>query len=127
VETTSGKHLFRSSLSFGSHSQAFVDYLLKKEWCFRCVFIQDKSGAKFSLGNKKYLDQLKKDLVMNVLQGGDWGSYRHTLIGSEEAALNVEHAYINALTRGDLSSLRWIEGPLSFYKYVQSILQPKYI
>nr|CAD7589405.1 unnamed protein product [Timema genevievae] len=27
----------------------------------------------------------------------------------------VEHAYINAMTRGDLASLRWIEGPLSFY------------
>jgi fatty acid synthase, animal type len=25
----------------------------------------------------------------------------------------VEHAYVNALTKGDLASLKWIEGPLS--------------
>lgn len=25
----------------------------------------------------------------------------------------VEHAYVNALTKGDLSSFSWIEGPLS--------------
>lgn len=26
----------------------------------------------------------------------------------------MEHAYVNTLTRGDLSSLRWIESPLRF-------------
>lgn len=28
----------------------------------------------------------------------------------------MEHAYINALARGDLASLRWIEGPLAYLK-----------
>lgn len=30
------------------------------------------------------------------------------------ASSQVEHAYVNTLTRGDLSSLRWIESPLRF-------------
>lgn len=53
---------------------------------------------------------------MNVLRKGVWGSYRHLKIdnGSQSNAhLEVEHAYINVLTRGDLSSLQWIESPLS--------------
>lgn len=85
---------------------------------FRAVFIQDTKAATFSPASPQYAAQLKKDLVMNVLKGGVWGSYRHLRLTdpSDNTSLQVEHAYINALTRGDLASLRWIEGPLTFYK-----------
>lgn len=82
----------------------------------RAVFIQDKDAPKFSV--KAYEKQLKKDLVHNVLKNKIWGSYRHILLEyyNDNGKLQVEHAYINTLTRGDLASLRWIEGPLGYYK-----------
>ncbi|CAH1398203.1 unnamed protein product [Nezara viridula] len=77
----------------------------------RCVFT---FGKKFSMAQHK--DQIKKDLFVNVLKDGEWGSFRHLPVYSDDRSLDVEHAYVNTLVRGDLSSLRWIEGPLSFYK-----------
>ncbi|XP_014291398.1 fatty acid synthase [Halyomorpha halys] len=77
----------------------------------RCVFT---FGNKFSMAQHK--DQIKKDLLVNVLKDGAWGSFRHLPVYSNDHSLNVEHAYANTLVRGDLSSLRWIEGPLSYYK-----------
>lgn len=84
----------------------------------RCVFIQSAKAPSFSLTAPLYAAQLKKDLVMNVYQGGAWGSYRHLKLENHTDAttLQVEHAYINTLTRGDLASLRWIEGPLTHYR-----------
>jgi fatty acid synthase, animal type len=84
----------------------------------RCVYIpQNGALPKFqSATDAKFTPQLKKDLLMNVFQNGNWGSYRHIPLASNGATLSVEHAYINALTRGDLASLKWIEGPLTFYK-----------
>ncbi|KAJ8688225.1 hypothetical protein QAD02_024020, partial [Eretmocerus hayati] len=84
----------------------------------RYVFIQDKNASKFSLADKFYSEQLDKQVQANVLKGGQWGSYRHLRLDqqSDVSSLHVEHAYINALVRGDLSSLRWIEGPLSYYQ-----------
>ncbi|XP_050423114.1 fatty acid synthase-like isoform X2 [Adelges cooleyi] len=85
----------------------------------RSVFIQDPSAPKFSLTEPKYAEQLKKDLLSNVLKpNGVWGTMRHLKLESKQdkPSLQVEHAYINALTRGDLSSLKWIEGPLTYYK-----------
>lgn len=86
---------------------------------FRSVFIQDPAAPKFSITAPFYAAQLKKDLIINVLNSnGIWGSMRHLKLENEQdkPSLQVEHAYINALTRGDLSSLKWIEGPLSYHK-----------
>ncbi|KAF2898262.1 hypothetical protein ILUMI_07913 [Ignelater luminosus] len=84
----------------------------------RAYFIKDTKADKFSLSSSFYAKQLKKDLVHNVLQGKVWGTFRHLPIDQQSSSgnLQVEHAYINTLIRGDLSSLKWIEGPLSYYK-----------
>lgn len=84
----------------------------------RAVFIQDSKAEKFSLSSSRYSSQLQRDLVHNVLKGNVWGSYKHILLDqiSDSGKLQVEHAYINTLTRGDLASLKWIEGPLTYYK-----------
>lgn len=85
----------------------------------RAVLIQDPKAPAFSLKLPLYADQLAKDVRMSVLRaGGVWGTYRHLAVddGRDAASLQVEHAYINTLSRGDLSSLRWIEGPLSYYR-----------
>ncbi|XP_011311362.1 fatty acid synthase [Fopius arisanus] len=84
----------------------------------RYVFIQDKNAPKFSLNNSFYSEQLDRELMANVLKGNQWGSYRHLRLDqqADASSLHVEHAYVNSLVRGDLSSLRWIEGPLSYYQ-----------
>lgn len=92
----------------------------------RSVFIQDPTAPKFSLTTVLYATQLKKDLIINVLKtNGVWGSMRHFNLENQQdkPSLQVEHAYINALTRGDLNSLKWIEGPLSYYKCVYKLNQ----
>ncbi|XP_052754570.1 fatty acid synthase [Galleria mellonella] len=74
----------------------------------------------FSPAAPAYAAQLRKDLAVNVLRDGVWGSYRHLLLDDlADAQLQVEHAYVNTLTRGDLSSLRWIESPLRFASEMQ--------
>ncbi|KAB0795973.1 hypothetical protein PPYR_10034 [Photinus pyralis] len=84
----------------------------------RACFIQDKNAETFSLTSAFYKKQLQKDLIHNVLKNKTWGSYRHMLLDqhNNSATLHVEHAYVNTLTRGDLASLKWIEGPLTYYK-----------
>uniref|UniRef100_A0A673IXC9 Fatty acid synthase n=1 Tax=Sinocyclocheilus rhinocerous TaxID=307959 RepID=A0A673IXC9_9TELE len=52
---------------------------------------------------------LKKDLVMNVYRDGQWGVFRH------QFGIADSEAYVNVLTRGDLSSLRWIASPLRHF------------
>ncbi|KAF2899281.1 hypothetical protein ILUMI_06894 [Ignelater luminosus] len=82
----------------------------------RSYFIKNTKADKFSLSSPFYGKQLRKDLVHNVMQGEVWGTFRHLPIDEQSRNVQVEHAYINTLTRGDLSSLKWIEAPLSYYK-----------
>lgn len=81
----------------------------------RLVYVQDKITENFSFDGKLFKEQLNKDLLFNVYKNGTWGTYRHLPLEcqTDEATLQVEHAYVNALTKGDLSSLSWIESPLS--------------
>jgi fatty acid synthase len=57
-----------------------------------------------------------KDLVMNIYRDGKWGSYRHLPLDNY-ATVTVPHAYVNIMTRGDLSSFKWLEGNLDPEKY----------
>lgn len=78
-----------------------------------CVFVVDKDAPKFSLEDEFYKQQLDKDLAVNVYKDGVWGSYRHFPVEVFDKR-PVEHAFINTTVRGDLSSLSWLQGPLSF-------------
>ncbi|CAH0549735.1 unnamed protein product [Brassicogethes aeneus] len=95
-----------------------VNCLIKEPGCknLRSLFIQDSDAPKFSL--KAYADVLEKDLTQNVLKNNVWGSYRHTILdnSTDKEIIQVEHAYINTLTRGDLASLKWIETPLRYFR-----------
>ncbi|KAH8325813.1 hypothetical protein KR067_008335, partial [Drosophila pandora] len=75
----------------------------------RLVFVQDTKAEKFSLTSALYRQQLEKDLISNVLKNGAWGTFRHLKLETQQATLQVEHAYVNALVKGDLASLKWIE------------------
>ncbi|XP_063632471.1 fatty acid synthase-like [Cydia splendana] len=66
----------------------------------------------FTADAPAYDAQVRRDLAFNVLRSGVWGTYRHLPLEHIETQQPVEHAYVNALTRGDLSSLRWIESDM---------------
>lgn len=76
----------------------------------RCVFIQDKD-KKIDFESELFKQQLKKNLAINVYKGGKWGTYRHFKM-DDKYQVDSQHSYINVTTRGDLSSLSWIEGPI---------------
>lgn len=80
----------------------------------RLIFLQNTT--KFSFTKPFYDEQLSKDLIINVYKGDTgWGTYRHLKLDVQTDVPNVkvEHAYVNTSTKGDLSSLTWIESPLT--------------
>ncbi|KAH8377960.1 hypothetical protein KR093_008108 [Drosophila rubida] len=77
----------------------------------RLYMLQDAGLPFFSLTEPFYLDQLDKDLSINIYQNGNWGTYRHLPMEAHQPLLTVEQAYVNTLIKGDLSSLNWIESP----------------
>ncbi|XP_047465414.1 LOW QUALITY PROTEIN: fatty acid synthase [Mugil cephalus] len=85
----------------------------------RCLFVSNlnESSAAPSLqpGHKSIKSVMEKDLVMNVFRDGCWGTFRHQLITHDLNEELTEAAYVNVLTRGDLSSLRWIASPLRHF------------
>lgn len=80
----------------------------------RAVLILDKNVKPFSVDDPIFKQQLDKDLVTNVFKNGQWGSYRHLELfnNMSDQVVKAYHGYVNMLTRGDLSSLTWIEGPI---------------
>jgi len=54
----------------------------------RGVLIQDEKAPKFSLEDPFYVQQLQKDMAINVLRSNKtWGSYRHLKLERSEAKL----------------------------------------
>ncbi|NXY35555.1 FAS synthase, partial [Pomatorhinus ruficollis] len=85
----------------------------------RCVFISNLSPSSAvpptSLSSLEMQKIVQKDLVMNVYRDGKWGSFRHLPLQQAQPQELTEYAYVNVLTRGDLSSLRWIVSPLRHF------------
>nr|XP_050849711.1 fatty acid synthase-like [Vespula vulgaris] len=100
--------------NFESGLLGFINCLQKEPGgeIFRAVLIQDLKAPKFSLELPFYSEQLEMDLIINVLRPGNiWGSYRHELL-SLSGPRPSYHALITQSSRGDLSSLHWVEGPI---------------
>ncbi|XP_056626779.1 fatty acid synthase [Triplophysa dalaica] len=85
----------------------------------RCAFVSNlsKSAKVPSLvsTHEDFQDVLQRDLTMNVFRDGLWGIFKHQLLSQDLSEESVEQAYVNVLTRGDLSSLRWIASPLRHF------------
>ncbi|KAM5135188.1 fatty acid synthase-like isoform 1-T1 [Mantella aurantiaca] len=80
----------------------------------RCIFNSDVESYEVS---DKELQQLqRKDLVMNVYRDGKWGSFRHIPFQKDQAQEKTPFAFVNVLSRGDLSTLRWIASPLCHFQ-----------
>ncbi|XP_050392804.2 fatty acid synthase [Patella vulgata] len=81
----------------------------------RFIYNYDNSLKDFSVKSKEFLVMKELDLVSNVYSNGNLGSLRH-LPTEGNSMKPVDHAYVNVLTRGDLSSLKWIESPLKYFE-----------
>ncbi|XP_068623798.1 fatty acid synthase-like [Battus philenor] len=75
------------------------------------LLITDPSAPAFNPDLEFYEEQLDKDLAINVYQDGQWGTYRHLLLGDLET-IRATHAFVNVTTVGDLTTLKWLEGAL---------------
>ncbi|KAF5283995.1 hypothetical protein FQR65_LT13629 [Abscondita terminalis] len=72
----------------------------------RCVFLMDR--------NVRFDERFLTDtpLAVNVMKGGVWGTYRHLPL-NVDVVVQREQMF-NCITQiGNLSSLRWLEGPLT--------------
>ncbi|XP_018375579.1 PREDICTED: fatty acid synthase-like [Trachymyrmex cornetzi] len=79
----------------------------------RSVLVQDEKAPKFSLQDPFYLEQLQKDMTINVLRPDKiWGSYRHLKLPQPEPK-PVLTGHVYQTVRGDLNTFRWIENNLS--------------
>ncbi|KAI8423484.1 hypothetical protein MSG28_012600 [Choristoneura fumiferana] len=87
----------------------------------RVYYLPDAKDV-FDPDSPAYRAQIQQDLSFNVLRAGIWGTYRHLLVDNPvHEQTQVEHAYVNTLTRGDLSSVCWIESDL---KHATTVSQP---
>ncbi|XP_046964244.1 fatty acid synthase-like [Vanessa cardui] len=75
------------------------------------LLVADPSAPPFKPDLEFYTNQLNNDLAINVYQEGQWGTYRHLLLGDLDT-IKTHHAFVNTVTIGDLSSLSWLEGPI---------------
>ncbi|XP_030748839.1 fatty acid synthase-like [Sitophilus oryzae] len=78
----------------------------------KLLFVLDPAAPVFDVNCSFYESQLKKQLFINIYKDGQWGTYRHLLFDKSNS-IEAKHCYLNSLVRGDLSSLKWIEGQFS--------------
>ena len=83
----------------------------------RSIFNQDGKATSVNFKSSPWSEILKADLANNVIRDGKQGTYRHLSLGNieDDAEVQTEHAYLNVLTRGDLSTLKWIEAPHKYW------------
>uniref|UniRef100_G1RUY3 Fatty acid synthase n=1 Tax=Nomascus leucogenys TaxID=61853 RepID=G1RUY3_NOMLE len=78
----------------------------------RCVLLSNLSSTsrvpEVDPGSAELQKVLQGDLVMNVYRDGAWGAFRHFLLEEDKPEELTAHAFVTTLTRGDLSSIRWV-------------------
>uniref|UniRef100_A0A7E4UMS9 Fatty acid synthase n=1 Tax=Panagrellus redivivus TaxID=6233 RepID=A0A7E4UMS9_PANRE len=100
----------------------FVEENLKfnrfRTFCDISVKRENRTGPPvISLDSPAAKEILAKDLHANNYRDGQWGSVRHMVVKDDEthSYKETEHAFLNTLIRGDLSSLTWVESPNQFF------------
>jgi fatty acid synthase len=64
---------------------------------------------------------------MNVFRNGKWGAYRHLpLTPNDKQLASSDYILANISTPGDLSSLKWFQGPCNFDKTNEKVVTVKY-
>ncbi|KAF5286044.1 hypothetical protein FQA39_LY16448 [Lamprigera yunnana] len=74
-----------------------------------CVFLMD-DGEIFNIDDNFYKIQIQKNLLMNVLKGGQWGSYRHLPL--TERLISCKHGYA-MIDEVNISNVEWVQGSIS--------------
>jgi len=69
----------------------------------RCLFIDDSE----EVNNKQLSRVLKHDLATNIFRNGTWGSYQYREL-PDNIMIETDNAYMQVMTKGDFSSMRWI-------------------
>ncbi len=72
----------------------------------------DKNAPVLSLENNFYKLQLEKCLAVNIFKDGEWGSYQ-SLFLENSSTVSAQHAFLDWPISGNVSTLRWLEGPLN--------------
>ncbi|XP_065209087.1 fatty acid synthase-like [Planococcus citri] len=85
----------------------------------RFVFVMDPKAEKFSLESSFYRLQLGKNLSQNVYKNGHWGCYTHVKTHPVQE-IDAAHAFCAVEERGNLSSIKWVEGSLTPQTYRNS-------
>ncbi|GFR26748.1 fatty acid synthase [Trichonephila clavata] len=82
----------------------------------RCLFISEGNSTlpKFRPDIPFYQEIMENDLTMNVFKTNSWGTYRHFKMSEATENIETDHTYLNIQTRGNLSSLVWIDSPLKY-------------
>ncbi|XP_006869546.1 PREDICTED: fatty acid synthase [Chrysochloris asiatica] len=82
----------------------------------RCVLVSNLSSSSpvppVDPSSPELQKMLQRDLMMNIYRDGAWGAFRHFPLEQDKPEEQTEHAFVNVLTRGDLSSIRWVCSPL---------------
>ncbi|XP_012511898.1 PREDICTED: fatty acid synthase [Propithecus coquereli] len=82
----------------------------------RCILLSNLSSTsrvpEVDPGSAELRKVLQGDLVMNIYRDGAWGAFRHFPLEKDKPEEQTAHAFVNVLTRGDLSSIRWVCSPL---------------
>lgn len=68
-------------------------------------------------------DLIDKDLTMNIVLGGKLGSYRQKKF-EEELAEDTEYAVLDIMTKGDLSSFKWLKSNMKESMDYPALLYP---
>jgi fatty acid synthase len=80
----------------------------------RCFLIDDSNAPDFSVDDAFYKQQLDLGLSVNVYRDKQWGTYRHLSLSQDSNVKpRTDHCFVNLLSRGDLTSLTWMKGPLN--------------
>lgn len=81
-------------------------------------FLMHGETPDFDLNAEFYHKQLKKGFAINVYKDNAWGTYRHMPLEKTEDT-ESKHCFVSAVTKGDLSSLKWTEGPINSEKNIE--------
>lgn len=92
-----------------------------------CVLVDDDNAPEFNLSLPFYKNQLKLGLSINVFKDKKWGSYKHfSLKKDNEAKSRTGHCFANSLSRGDLSSMTWMNGALDIKQVNRNLVEIHY-
>ncbi|KAK3609643.1 hypothetical protein CHS0354_028847 [Potamilus streckersoni] len=87
----------------------------------RCFFNMDKPRLFADLKESTlFREAVKKDLIMNVIQDGQLGTFRHLLIDRAAKPVQTQYAHLKIQTPGNLTSLQWTESSQKYTVPVES-------